>query len=316
MRAFVTGGMGFLGAHLVSGLLRRGHHVHVFDQEPVSMTDSSVPEGFTMSSGDLLDTNSIRVALSDAKPDVVFHLAAVVNLDRSLDIADACMRVNVLGTLNLLRALEGQQLESFVLPSSVEVYGNGPIPFHEDQAAAPPSPYGVSKLAAEQLALSLYRSKQFPAVVVRIATAYGPRQPNGRLIPSLIGAFSRGERPALSNPDLSRDFLYVDDVVEGLVSAAGCPAGYGEIINLGDEQTYTIRQVAETVRNLMAVDLMPRYGAKPARANEARVWASSNAKARKLLGWTPRTDLRDGLQKTISWYCPQLNKTSSTVTNQ
>ncbi len=315
MRAFVTGGMGFLGAHLVSGLLRRGHHVHVFDQGPAS-TDSSGPEGSVMLRGDLLDANSICSAVSEAKPDVVFHLAAVVNLDRSLDIADACLRVNVLGTLNLLRALEDQELESFVLPSSVEVYGNGSIPFREDQAAAPPSPYAVSKLAAEQLALSLYRSKGFPAVVVRIATAYGPSQPNHRLIPSLIGAFSRGERPALSNPDLSRDFLYVDDVVEGLVLAAGCQAGSGEIINLGDEQTYTIKQVAETVRNLMAVDLTPRYGAMPARANEARVWASSNEKALKLLGWKPRTVLREGLQKTISWYCPQLNTTSSTVTNQ
>ena len=315
MRAFVTGGMGFLGAHLVSGLLRQGHHVHVFDQGPAS-TDGSGPEGSVMLRGDLLDVNSICSAVSEAKPDVVFHLAAVVNLDRSLDIADACLRVNVLGTLNLLRALEDQELESFVLPSSVEVYGNGSIPFREDQAAAPPSPYAVSKLAAEQLALSLYRSKGFPAVVVRIATAYGPSQPNHRLIQSLIGAFSRGERPALSNPDLSRDFLYVDDVVEGLVLAAGCQAGSGEIINLGDEQTYTIKQVAETVRNLMAVDLAPRYGAMPARANEARVWASSNEKALKLLGWKPRTVLREGLQKTISWYCPQLNTTSSTVTNQ
>ena len=316
MRAFVTGGMGFLGAHLVSGLLRQGHHVHVFDQGPISTFDNSGSEGAVTLRGDLLDTNSIRAAVSEAKPDVVFHLAAVVNLDRSLDIADSCMRVNVLGTLNLLRALEGHQLESFVLPSSVEVYGNGSIPFREDQAAAPPSPYAVSKLAAEQLALCLYRSKGFPAVVVRIATAYGPSQPNHRLIPSLIGAFSRGERPALSNPDLSRDFLYVDDVVEGLLLAAECQAGSGEIINLGDEQTYTIKQVAETVRNLMAVDLSPRYGAKPARANEARVWASSNDKALELLGWTPRTVLREGLKKTISWYCSQLNATSSTVTNQ
>tara|TARA_B100000029_G_scaffold510731_1_gene602912 strand:+ start:4321 stop:5271 length:951 start_codon:yes stop_codon:yes gene_type:complete len=316
MKAFVTGGMGFLGAHLVSGLLRQGHHVHVFDQGLASTIDNSSPEGCVIVRGDLLDANSIRAAVSAANPDVVFHLAAVVNLDRSLDIADACMRVNVLGTLNLLRALEEHSLESFVLPSSVEVYGNGAIPFSEEQAAAPPSPYAVSKLAAEQLALSLYRSKGFPAVVVRIATAYGPGQPNHRLIPSLIGAFSRGERPALSNPDLSRDFLYVEDVVEGLLLAAECQTGFGEVINLGDEQTHTIKQVAETVRNLMMVDLAPRYGAMPARANEARVWASSNEKARKLLGWTPRTILREGLKKTISWYCSQSTTTSSTVTNQ
>ena len=316
MRAFVTGGMGFLGSHLVSGLVRQGHRVYVFDQESALADGGSSAESVVKVTGDLLDTKSISAALEISKPDVVFHLAAVVNLDRSLDIADACMRVNVLGTLNLLRALEGKSLVSFVLPSSVEVYGHGPIPFREDQVAAPPSPYAVSKLAAEQLALSLYRSKGFPAVVIRIATAYGPRQPNHRLIPSLIAAFARGERPALSNPDLSRDFLYVDDVVKGLTVAADCTAAHGEIINLGNEETHTIRSVAEMVRSLMSVALSPRYGAKPARANEARVWATSNEKARNILDWKPETVLSDGLEQTIASYYPQFTKTSSSATNQ
>ena len=316
MRAFVTGGMGFLGSHLVSGLVRQGHRVYVFDQELALADGDSNTESVVKVTGDLLDANSISAALEISKPDVVFHLAAVVNLDRSLDIADAYMRVNVLGTLNLLRALEGKPLVSFVLPSSVEVYGHGPIPFREDQVAEPPSPYAVSKLAAEQLALSLHRSKGFPAVVIRIATAYGPRQPRHRLIPSLIAAFARGERPALSNPDLSRDFLYVDDVAKGLTVAADCTAAHGEIINLGNEETHTIRSVAEMVRSHMAVELSPRYGAKPARANEARVWATSNEKARNILGWMPATALSDGLEKTIASYFPQFTKTSSSATNQ
>ena len=105
-------------------------------------------------------------------------------------------------------------------------------------------------------------------------------------------------------------------MAKGLTVAADCTAAHGEIINLGNEETHTIRSVAEMVRSHMAVELSPRYGAKPARANEARVWATSNEKARNILGWMPATALSDGLEKTIASYFPQFTKTSSSATNQ
>lgn len=254
---------------------------------------------------DLLDPSAIADAVGRVRPDLVFHLAAVVNLERSLAVADACMRVNVMGTLNLLRALESAPPAAFVLASTTEVYGHGPVPFREAQAPEPPSPYAVSKLAAEQLALSLHRGSGFPTVVMRITTAYGPRQPRHRLIPSLIDAYSRGEAPALSNPALSRDFLYVDDVVKGLIAAAESPHARGEVINLGDETTYTLGHIAETVRSLMGAEVRPRYGSRTPRANEADIWASSTDKARQLLGWAPETSLIEGLERTIAWFRAQ-----------
>ncbi len=301
MRALLTGGAGFLGSHLVDALIARGHSVHVLDDLSTGAI-GHVAGGVTTLKVDLLDSSVVRDALTKANPEVVFHLAAIVNLERSLDVADACMRVNVVGTLNLLRALEGSPLSAFVLASTTEVYGNGPVPFREAQAPAPPSPYAISKLAAELLVLWQHRSVGFPAVVVRIATAYGPRQSPCRLIPSLIEAYAGGEGPALSDPDLSRDFLFVADVVEGLIAAAEHPSSRGEIINLGEECTYTIRDVAETVRSLMGVTPTPCYGARAPRPGEARVWATNNDKARQLLGWAPSTTLLDGLKRTIGWF--------------
>ncbi len=305
MRILLTGGAGFLGSHLAEALLARGDSVHVLDDFSTGSIENLSNLGMTSLRADLLDPRAVLDVVADLRPDFVFHLAGVVNLERSLQVAEACMRVNVTGTLNLLRALEATSPSMFVLASTTEVYGNGPVPFHEGQAAEPPSPYAISKLAAEQLALSLYRLTGFPAVVLRIATSYGPRQPHRRLIPSLIESYGRGESPALSDPTLARDFLFVDDVVKGLLVAAESPRARGEIINLGDETTYTIRHIAETVRRLMGVDVTPRYGARASRANEARVWASNIDKTRQLLGWAPETPLVEGLERTITWFRAQ-----------
>lgn len=301
MRTLLTGGAGFFGSHLTEALLRQGHSVHILDL-PSAPIVGPIAGNVTFHEGDLLETSTVREAIVRSKPNVVFHLAAVVNLDRSLEVADACMKVNALGTLNLLRVLEARPPTALVLASTTEVYGDGPVPFKEEQAAAPPSPYAVSKLAAEQLALSMHRITGFPTVVARIATAYGPRQPNHRLIPTLIESYARGERPSLSDPELSRDFLFVDDVVEGLVAAAESTASHGEIINLGNQTSHTIGHIAETVRDLMGADLAPCYGARASRPNEARVWASNTDKARRLLGWSPKTTLLEGLERTITWF--------------
>jgi len=300
MKALVTGGAGFIGSHLAESLIARGHVVDVLDNLSSGSVSNLPSNGATYVHGDLTDPASVRDVVVASKPDLVFHLAGVVNLERSFQVADACLRVNVLGTLNLLRALDERRPTAFLLASTTEVYGNGPLPFRETQAAEPPSPYAVSKLAAEQLALSLHRASGFPAVVARIATSYGPRQPRARLIPSLIDAFTHGEPPALSDPTLSRDFLYVDDVVAGLMAAAEHPASHGEVINFGDEATYTIGHIAETVRRLTGATVSPRYGERKPRPNEARVWASDNGKACRLLGWQPRVTLVEGLERTIA----------------
>ena len=303
MKALVTGGAGFIGSHLTDALVARGHDVEVLDNLSSGFASNLPRDGVTYLNGDLTDPARVRDTVLTSKPDLVFHLAGVVNLERSFHVAEACLRVNVFGTLNLLRALDERPPAAFLLASTTEVYGNGPLPFRESQAAEPPSPYAVSKLAAEQLALSLHRESSFPAVVARIATSYGPRQPRARLIPSLIDAYARGEAPALSDPTLSRDFLFVDDVVAGLIAAAENSASRGEVINFGDQTTHTIGHIADTVRRLMGATASPRYGARTPRLNEARVWASDNAKARELLGWQPRVALVEGLERTIASFC-------------
>ena len=187
-----------------------------------------------------------------------------------------------------------------MLASTTEVYGSGSVPFQEEQREAPPSPYAISKVAAERILLMQHRATGLPAVIARIATAYGPGQPRHKLIPSIIEAYARGDSPRLSDPAQSRDFVFVDDVVDGLIAAATHEKAHGEIVNIGDVTTYTVQHIAETVRALMRVTIAPEYDDRAQRVNEARVWASSREKAERILGWAPRTSLVNGLDRTIA----------------
>jgi nucleoside-diphosphate-sugar epimerase len=304
----VTGATGFIGTHLVDRLARDGARVSVLLRAKAERLAPAVTAAYA----DLLDGGAVRAAVETVRPDVVFHLAAVVNLDRTLAVADACMRTNVLGTTTLLRALEATTSSAvFVLASTTEVYGHGGVPFLEGQTEQPPSPYAVSKVAAERILLLLHRAAGLRAVVVRIATTYGPGQGHDRLIPMVIDAYARGQAPRLHDPWQSRDFVFVDDVVDGLIAAATSSDASGEIINLGDETTYLISHVADTIRDIMGAQVPPRDSGRAGRANEARTWATSREKAGRLLGWTPRTGLVAGLERTVARYLADTRRPTS-----
>jgi len=299
----VTGASGFIGSHLARVLTSQGAVVTAVCRsitgQARALTDLT---GFLqVRQGNLEDASGLRQIVAEIQPEYVFHLGAVVDLERSRATADACMRVNVMGTLNLLQALEGVQVKRLVFTSTSEVYGDNPTPFHEDQRERPPSPYAVSKLAAEHLCLFFHRAFGCPISVLRLSTVYGPGQSLRRLIPSAIMACLRRERLALGAGEQSRDFVYVRDVVEGLLRAALREEAVGEIINLGHERGYEVREVLEMVTRLGGPCPEPLYGRIPRRVGEARMWASSAEKARRLLNWEITSDLETGLQETIAW---------------
>lgn len=299
-RVLVTGATGFLGRRAVARLC--AERAIVFATATTPPVREALSAAVSFRAADLLDPSSLGRLVDEARPEIVIHLGAVVNLERSLRLAEACARVNVLGTVHLLQALEGRPIRRFVLASTTEVYGDGPVPYCEHQPLAPPSPYAVSKVAAEQLTLLAWRASGLPAVVLRLATAYGPGQAVPRLIPTLIQGFLRGEPPTVSEPGRARDVVYVDDVVDGLLRGATAVGVAGEVINLGHEHPVTIAELVRTLQGLAGSTVDARYGDVPVRASEARVWASSGDKARRLLGWEPTTPLTTGLARTVAWH--------------
>jgi nucleoside-diphosphate-sugar epimerase len=302
-RVLVTGGEGFLGANLARRLSDDGHDVHIFSRpNPARQWKLVDLLGVVakVHAVDLLDQDDVQAAVAAVRPEIVFHLAGRVDLERSAEMARHCVSENVLTTINLIEALRDLPIESMIYTSTTEVYGSGPTPFREDQRLDPPSPYAVSKVAGESLCRLWARQFGLPVRILRIASAYGQGQPLQRLIPSIILSALRGRPPILHSKGHGRDFLHVDDVVRGIASAAITGLDPGEIVNLGSPLPFLIEEIARMIFAEMKVDLSIEW--RESRPSESPYWATDFEKAERLLGWDPSVPIEEGLSRTIAWY--------------
>lgn len=311
-KILVTGATGFIGTHVAAKCAEQGSMVY-------ALADTSTPQNWKKNYPEfkklsavkffncsLLDLESLKAFLSEAQPSKVIHLAASVNLERSFDIAQKNVQTNILGTLNLLEALKTVLVDRFVFLSTVEVYGENKIPFEERQRELPPSPYAISKLAAEHFCRYYSRLHQIPVTILRVSTCYGPGQGEKRIVPSVILSCLKKNSVRVSHPDQERDFVYVEDVAEGIVKSLVSHQAVNEVINLGSERSVSIREIVSTVKKITQSDSQVFYGTVPQREMEMKRWSSSSVKARKILGWRAKTSLNDGLKKTIRWYRARL----------
>jgi UDP-glucose 4-epimerase len=307
-RVLVTGGSGFIGRHLIDRLA--GDRVQLFatSRTPVPSSDAAV----SWLALDLADTESIRTAVRAARPDVVFHLAARLGAERTLEFSETALRENVLGTHSFLAALHEQNpaIDRIVVAGSGEEYGRcDTLPITEETPLRPVSPYSLSKAAASQLALTYASLFGMPVTVVRPFVVYGPEQSPAMMLPTLIRTLVSEGEFAMTAGAQTRDFVYVDDVVDGLLAAASSKHAVGEAFNLCSGEERSILDVAELAQSLAGQGVL-RAGAIPYRENEAWRLYGSNEKAERLLEWKPRTTLEHGLEKTIEWYRQEHNKRS------
>lgn len=252
--------------------------------------------------GSLTDRSAMDVLAARARPDVVFHLGAYTHVGKSWSRVDECVQVNVQGTVHLLQALAPRGYARFVNTGTSEIYGDVEVPFVETGPVDPVSPYAVAKYAAERYCRMFVRGRGWPIVMLRPFNAYGPWQSPDRVVPEIVGRAVRGEPLRMTQGRQTREFNFVEDLVEGFVRAGTADGVVGEVVNLGCGEEVSMRDLATTLLRLMGDPVEPQFGALPDRPTEIWRMRADAAKARDLLGWTPTVPLEEGLRRTIDWY--------------
>jgi UDP-glucose 4-epimerase len=310
MRVLVTGGAGFIGSHLCRRLLADGHSVSVVDNESNGRREC-VPARAWYLKGDVTRPEEVEAAFARGL-DAVCHIAGQVSIIRSFSDPVGDLRTNVEGTVNILKLCLKYKVPRLIYASSMTLYGDcKSVPISEDQPCQPDSYYGITKYAAERYVHATAERPDldfdFSVTSLRMYSVYGPGQSFSNPYQGVLGIFSgnvlRGEPITIfGDGEQTRDFVFIDDIVDGWVRALNTPASRGRIINLGSGRSLSINELAGHVTT--AFGYAPgdyKIMRAPGRPGEQRAVRADIALARSVLGWEPGTSFETGLAKTIDW---------------
>lgn len=315
-RVFITGADGFIGSHLTERLVKEGATVKALAQYNsfnnrgwLESVPKHVQKEIEVVSGDVRDDGSMMSFIKDSE--YVFHLASLIAIPYSYIAPSSYVDTNIKGTLNVLQACRAHSVARIIHTSTSEVYGTAQyVPIDEIHPLQGQSPYSASKIGADMLAESFYRSFGTPVVTVRPFNTYGPRQSLRAVIPTIISQLLSG------NPDVlvgslspTRDFNYVNDTVEGYIRICKHEQTIGEVINIGSGKEISIGSLIDKIASIIGVNynlICENKRLRPAKSEVNRLCAS-NSKLRKITGWVPETSLDTGLVETIEWMKDNLN---------
>jgi UDP-glucose 4-epimerase len=305
-RCLVTGGAGFIGSHLVEGLVADGHAVRVLDDLSTGKRENlrALEKRIDLIEGSVLDPEAVRKAVADVA--WIFHLAALPSVQRSVEDPLASHAACATATLQVLNAARLAGVGRVVYAASSSAYGDTPGAVRtEDDPIAPLSPYAAAKLAGEHYCRCFTASYGLETVRLRFFNIFGPRQdarsPYSGVIALFIAAMSTGTRPSIHGDGLqSRDFTYVANAVQALIKAATAPAAVGKVYNIGSGGSISVLDLVEHLNQLLGSHLEPVRG--PARTGDVRHSQADIARAQRDLGYAPTVSFVDGMRSTLNWY--------------
>jgi NAD dependent epimerase/dehydratase len=310
-KILVTGADGFIGSHLVEGLLAQGAKVKAFvfynsfnSWGWLDTFDPAILRQIEVFPGDIRDPNGVTEAMQGC--DLVFHLAALIAIPFSYHSPDSYVDTNIKGTLNVLQAARRVGVQKLVVTSTSEVYGTAKyVPIDENHPYQGQSPYSATKIGADRLAESFFRSFDLPVVIFRPFNTYGPRQSARAFIPTVITQLLAGKTEIrLGNLSPVRDLNYVKDTAAGFIAVMKSDATVGEEINLASGVEHSIGEVARELIAQINPSAVIRPDAERVRPEKSEVerLLGCNKKICALTGWTPQSTLKQGLAETIAWF--------------
>lgn len=304
-RVLLTGGAGFLGHHVTKALLDRKADVTLLIQphEKTWRLESIAPN-VNIFEADLIHRLEVSTIVKEVGPKAIIHFAGLMERRRDLAILDKLYEHHVERTINLIRASDSNVTKLIINTGTSEEYGEQTDPFAETLPIDPVSPYSATKAAATAMATYLSKAIGVPILTMRPFIIYGPGQLHDTLIPFLIKGVLQKKVVELTEGLQYRDFLYVDDLVSCYLAAIENAETMNkpEIFNIGSGQKTMVRDVIETIADILDGHQYLKIGARPMRAGEAPSMIADIKKAEKLLGWKPQISLHSGLKKTIDWW--------------
>lgn len=324
MKVLVTGADGFIGSHLTENLLERGYEVKAFTMYNsfnawgwLDALPKDKLKEIEIVCGDIRDPNGVKEALRGI--DMVFHLAALIAIPFSYHSPDSYVDTNIKGTLNVLQAARQLNTQRVLITSTSEVYGTAQyVPIDENHPFQGQSPYSATKIGADRLAESFYRSFRLPISIVRPFNTYGPRQSARAVIPTIITQLLAGKTEIkLGALTPTRDFNYVKDTAAGFIAIAESEHTIGEEINIATQQEISIGELAQEIINQInpnARIICDEQRLRPEKSEVNRL-LGSNEKIRRLTGWEPRYSLEKGLYETIGWARSHLDQYKTDIYN-
>ncbi len=316
MKFLITGGAGFIGSSLCEHLLKNQHQVICFDNfdnfyPRISKVENITPfinhPNFLLVEGDLRDPEKVATLFAGNNIDLVIHLAAKAGVRPSILDPKTYVDVNINGTMNLLESMKSHGVKKIIFSSSSSVYGNNEkIPYAEnDNVDFPISPYAATKKSGELLTYTYHHLHQFSVVNLRFFTVFGPRQRPDLAIHKFFDRLYKGQEIEMyGDGSTSRDYTYIDDIVSGILQAADLiqhkKLAFYETINLGNSHPITLRELIDLIEQVCTKKF--RIKQMPMQEGDVNRTFADISKAKGLLGYSPQTDMRNGLSKFKNWY--------------